>query len=159
MASSDVNLHIQFTAVIDAPIESACKVLASFDPAPVNGMGVFDEPVELVEGDPSAIGAIRKVPVAPGKFLVERLVALDTVKHSQTYELIPERSSDDALPVPIKSLRGSLSLEPITFSNQSFFRWTLDAAVPADSAGAATEAIRGMQAAIGGKLVDAFKKA
>lgn len=134
------------------------QFIASFDPTVVNGLGVFPEPVEVVEGDPSAIGAVRKVPIAPGKFIFERLVALDSVNNSQTYELVVERTEKDVLPVTINALRGTLSVEPITLSNQSLFRWKIAVTVAADAVAATTAAVPTMQTETAGAVVAAFKK-
>jgi hypothetical protein len=71
---------------------------------------------ELEHGAGDQVGAVRRLTGPGGEIFRERLVALDDVERSYTYELFES-------PFPVRSYRSILRVTPVTDSGLAFAEW------------------------------------
>jgi len=97
------------STVINAPIERVWRTVADYNGLPAWMPGMKDSTIE--DGKkPTEIGAVRKLGMAGSKdILRERLEELDADGHVITYSVL-------AGPLPVKNIRTSMHLRPITDS-------------------------------------------
>ena len=105
------------STVINAPIERVWKTVADFNGLPAWMPGMKDSTIE--DGKkPTEIGAVRKLGMAGSKdILRERLEELDAGNHVITYSVL-------AGPLPVKNIRTSMHLRPITDSYGTLGEWS-----------------------------------
>ncbi|WP_019854654.1 SRPBCC family protein [Actinopolyspora mortivallis] len=73
--------------------------------------------LEMEDGaGPREVGAVRRLWLGDGTRVRERLVALDEVGHSHTYEMLEG-------PFPIRSYRATVRVRPVTATGESFAEW------------------------------------
>lgn len=73
---------------------------------------------EMLEGKPAdLVGAERKLVLADGALVRERLVALDDVERNYTYHLLEG-------PFPFTAYYSTIGVKPVTSDNSSFIEWS-----------------------------------
>lgn len=103
------------SAVINAEAAKVWALVRRFDGLPDWHPAVVS--VELVDGaDPQAVGALRRQVLATGGVAHARLVALDDVRRSLSYEMLDG-------PYPVRSYVSTVRVTPVTMSRQSFVEW------------------------------------
>ncbi len=106
------------SAVITAPVEEVWQLARDFDGLAGWHPGVASSEIE--EGRRAdQVGCVRKLGMAGGGQLRERLLALDDTAHSCTYEFVES-------PFPVRSYRSTLRLTPVTDSGHTFAEWWAD---------------------------------
>lgn len=72
---------------------------------------------EMLEGKPAdLVGAERKLVLADGSLVRERLVALDDVQRQYTYHLLEG-------PFPFTAYYSTIAVKPVSSDNASFIEW------------------------------------
>jgi len=105
------------STVINAPIERVWRVASDFNGLPAWMPGMKDSVIEPGK-KASEIGAVRKLGMAGSKdILRERLEELDADGHVITYSVL-------AGPLPVKNIRTSMHLRPITDSYGTLGEWS-----------------------------------
>jgi hypothetical protein len=89
-----------------------------------NGLPVWHPAIEASEIEPGPaageVGAVRKLTLAGGGGTVrERLVRLDDVDHSYTYEILES-------PFPVRRYISTVRVAPVTATGESFVEWWCD---------------------------------
>lgn len=116
------------SAVIAAPVEQVWSVVRDF-----NGLADWHPAIEastLDSGTGAELGVVRRLTVAGGGGLVvERLLSLDDLGHSQTYEILES-------PFAVRRYVATYQFLPVTDSGQTFGHWRAEYdAEGADEAG------------------------
>jgi NADPH:quinone reductase len=105
------------STVINAPIERVWRTVADFNGLPAWMPGMKDSAIEAGK-KPTEIGAVRKLGMAGSKdVLRERLEELDSDTHRITYSVLEG-------PLPVKNIRTSLHLRPITDMYGTLGEWS-----------------------------------
>ena len=105
------------STVINAPIERVWRTVADYNGLPFWMPGMKDSTIEPGK-KPTEIGAVRKLGMAGSKdILRERLEELDADGHVITYSVL-------AGPLPVKNIRTSMHLRPITDSYGTLGEWS-----------------------------------
>ena len=106
------------SAVIEAPVEKVWEVVRDFDALPVWHPAIASSEIE--DGlSAASVGCVRRLKLADGGEVRERLVALDDVARSYTYEFVTS-------PFPVRSYRSTIHVLPVTVSGHSFVEWFAD---------------------------------
>lgn len=71
---------------------------------------------ELISGTATEVGAVRRLTVADGGIVVERLVALDDGDRSYTYEILEG-------PFAVRRYVSTVRVTPVTDSGHAFVEW------------------------------------
>ncbi|RRO18377.1 SRPBCC family protein [Saccharopolyspora rhizosphaerae] len=112
------------SAVIEAPVEKVWEVVRDF-----NGLPAWHPAIgsSEIEGglDAAAVGCVRRLALGDGGEVRERLVALDDVARSYTYEFVTS-------PFPVRSYRSTIHVVPVTESGHTFVEWFADFDADAD---------------------------
>jgi uncharacterized protein YndB with AHSA1/START domain len=112
------------STVINAPIERVWRVVSDFNGLPAWMPGMKDSVIEPGK-QPTEIGAVRKLSMLGTKdVLRERLEALSPEEYLITYSVL-----EGALPV--KNIRTSLRLRPITDTYGTLGEWSTQFATAA----------------------------
>ncbi len=105
------------STVINAPIERVWRTVADYNGLPSWMPGMKESTVEPGK-KPTEIGAVRKLSMAGTKeVLRERLEALDDKTHTITYSVLEG-------PLPVKNIRTTMHLRPITDSYGTLGEWS-----------------------------------
>ena len=105
------------STVINAPVERVWRTVADYNGLPAWMPGMTGSTIEDGKSA-TAVGAVRKLTMAGSKDSVrERLEVLDPAKCLITYAVL-------AGPLPMKNIRTSMRLRPITDSYGTFAEWT-----------------------------------
>jgi uncharacterized protein YndB with AHSA1/START domain len=105
------------STVINAPIERVWRCVSDFNGLPAWMPGMKDSVIESGKGEKD-IGAVRCLSMAGTKDkLRERLEALSPDEFLITYSVLEG-------PLPVKNVRTSMRLRPITDSYGTFAEWT-----------------------------------
>ncbi|MQA11771.1 MAG: SRPBCC family protein [Pseudonocardiaceae bacterium] len=103
------------SAVIDASTEDVWQAVREFNGLPNWHPGIGASELEdSARG--SEVGAIRKLTLADGGIVRERLVTLDDTERSYTYDILDS-------PFPIRSYRATMRVRPVTATGQAFVEW------------------------------------
>jgi uncharacterized protein YndB with AHSA1/START domain len=105
------------STVINAPLERVWRVVSDFNGLPAWMPGMKDSVIEPGKKD-KEVGAVRKLSMAGTKdVLRERLEVLDLQKFLITYSVLEG-------PLPVKNIRTSIRLRPITDSFGTLGEWS-----------------------------------
>ena len=105
------------STVINAPIERVWKTVADFNGLPAWMPGMKDSTIE--DGKkPTEVGAVRKLGMQGSKdILRERLEVFDPATNTITYSVLQG-------PLPVKNIRTTMHLRPITDSYGTLGEWS-----------------------------------
>jgi hypothetical protein len=104
------------STVINAPIERVWRVLRDFNGLPSWMAGMKASEIEAGK-EPAAIGAVRRLTLADGSILRERLEQLSDGDQQITYSVLEG-------PLPVKDVVTSMRLRPITDMYWTYAEWT-----------------------------------
>ncbi|TDD41427.1 SRPBCC family protein [Saccharopolyspora elongata] len=103
------------SAVVEASAEQVWQVVRDFD-----GLPQWHPAIERSEieggGVADAVGCVRHLTLPDGGVVRERLVSLDDVERSYTYDFVES-------PFPVRSYRSTIRVAPITDTGHSFVEW------------------------------------
>lgn len=103
------------SAVVPGSVEQVWLVVRDFDGLPRWHAGI--EASRIEDDRPAAeVGCVRALTLAGGGVVRERLVSLDDVGRSYTYDILDS-------PFPIRSYRSTIRVVPITDTEQTFVEW------------------------------------
>lgn len=106
------------SAVIAAPAEEVWTVVRDFD-----GLAAWMPAIAASSLDSGAsaaeVGAVRRLTLGDGGTVVERLLALDDLARSQTYEILES-------PFPVRRYVATVRVAPVTDTGQAFVEWWTD---------------------------------
>ncbi|SFT65942.1 Polyketide cyclase / dehydrase and lipid transport [Actinopolyspora lacussalsi subsp. righensis] len=104
------------SALVQVPVDRVWRVfgdfaaLADWHPAITAG--------EIEQGSsPFAVGAVRKLRLADGSTVRERLVAFDSFRRSYGYEMLEG-------PFPVRNYRATVRVAPVTDTGVTFAEWS-----------------------------------
>jgi|SRR4051812_20941133 len=105
------------STVINAPIERVWRTVADYNGLPAWMPGMKDSVIE--DGKkPTELGAVRKLGMQASKDLLrERLEVFDPEAHTITYSVLQG-------PLPVKNIRTTMHLRPITDSYGTLGEWS-----------------------------------
>jgi len=107
------------STVINAPIERVWRVTSDFNGLPAWMPGMKDSVIEPGKGE-KEIGAVRKLSMAGSKdILRERLEAFSPEECLVSYSVLEG-------PLPVKNIRTSLRLRPITDTYGTLGEWSTE---------------------------------
>lgn len=104
------------STVIDAPVDRVWRVLRDFNGLPAWMPGMKSSEIEGGK-EPTAIGAVRRLPLDGGGVLRERLEQLSDAERRITYSVLEG-------PLPVKDVVTSMRLLPITDMFWTYAEWT-----------------------------------
>jgi uncharacterized protein YndB with AHSA1/START domain len=105
------------STVINAPLERVWRVVSDFNGLPAWMPGMKDSVIEPGKKD-NELGAVRKLAMAGTKDLLrERLEALEPKEFLITYSVLEG-------PLPVKNVRTSIRLRPITDTYGTLGEWS-----------------------------------
>lgn len=105
------------STVINAPIERVWRTASDFNGLPAWMPGMKDSTIEDGKA-PNAVGAVRKLGMIGSKdVLRERLEALDGATCTISYSVLEG-------PLPVKNIRTTMHLRPITDSYGTLGEWS-----------------------------------
>ena len=105
------------STVINAPIERVWRLVSDFNGLPAWMPGMKDSVIEDGKGA-SDVGAVRKLSMAGTKdVLRERLEGLSTDEYLISYSVLQG-------PLPVKNIRTSMRLRPITDTYGTLGEWS-----------------------------------
>ncbi|GAB2664407.1 SRPBCC family protein [Saccharopolyspora gloriosae] len=106
------------SAVVPATADAVWELVRDF-----NGLPRWHPAIKTseVEGgaSPAEVGAVRRLTLADGGVVRERLVALDDAARAYTYDITEG-------PFPVRSYRSTIRVLPITATGQAFVEWYSD---------------------------------
>ena len=103
--------------VIDAPVEKVWGVMRDFNDMPSYHPGIRKSIIEGV-GPSDRVGCVRRLTLSEG-YVVERLLCLDDVNYTFTYEIIEGT-------LPVRGYVAGVRLHRITHGNRTFAEWWAD---------------------------------
>lgn len=107
------------STVIDAPVEQVWALLDDF--ARWHDWIPRLESIAMDEGlDQAPVGSTRVVGLPGGKSIRERLLFKDAVRQTLAYTF------DGPQPYPVRRYVGTVRVEPVTTTDQTFVNWTAD---------------------------------
>ena len=105
------------STVINAPIERVWRTVADYNGLPAWMPGMKDSVIED-DKKPTEIGAVRKLGMQGSKDLLrERLEVFDPEANTITYSVLEG-------PLPVKNIRTTMHLRPITDSYGTLGEWS-----------------------------------
>ncbi len=107
---------ILVSTVINAPTERVWRVVRDFNGLPAWMAGMKASEIEG-GGDPTSVGAVRRVTLDGGGILRERLEHLSDGEHQITYSVVDG-------PLPVKKVVTSMRLLPITDMYWTYAEWS-----------------------------------
>lgn len=128
------------SGVVHAPADEVWALVRDFDGLPAWHPAI--KASEIEEGTNLVVGAVRKLTLDGGGVVRERLVTLDDIDRTYTYEFT------DPGPMPVRSYRSTIRVAPVTDTGAAFVEWHcwFDSEA-ADEAGMARQFSRGVYAA------------
>ena len=106
------------SAVVEAPVEQVWEAVRDFNGLPAWHPAIGSSEIED-GGDPARVGCVRRLTLADGGEVRERLVGLDDVARSCTYEFVTS-------PFNVRSYRSTIQALPVTASGKTFVQWFAD---------------------------------
>ncbi|ASU78279.1 SRPBCC family protein [Actinopolyspora erythraea] len=104
------------SALVDAPVERVWRVFGDFaalaDWHPAITAGEIEQ-----NSSPFVVGAVRKLWLADGSTVRERLVSFDSVRCSYGYEMLEG-------PFPVRNYRATVRVTPVTATGATFAEWS-----------------------------------
>lgn len=104
------------SAIVEAPPERVWRVLGDFaalaDWHPSITAGEIEN-----DSSPFAAGAVRKLWLADGSTVRERLIAFDSSPRSYGYEMLEG-------PFPVRNYRAAVRVMPVTSTGATFAEWS-----------------------------------
>lgn len=104
------------SGLVPASADDVWGVIRSFD-----GLAGWHPAIETSEieggGSRQEVGCVRRLTLAGGGSVAERLLMLDDAGRSYTYEFT------DAGPFAVRSYRSTISVTPVTATGQAFVQW------------------------------------
>lgn len=104
------------SGVVPAPVDEVWALVRDFDGLPAWHPAI--EASEIEEGTNLMVGAVRKLSLGGGNVVRERLVAIDDVDRSYTYEFT------DPGPFPVRSYRSTIRVAPVSDTGEAFVEWS-----------------------------------
>ncbi|GAB3402028.1 SRPBCC family protein [Flindersiella endophytica] len=112
------------SAVVPADIDTVWSFVRDFDNLPEWHPTI--QASEILEGKASdTVGCVRRLTLADGGIVVERLLQLDDVARSYTYNFVES-------PFPVRSYASTIRFTPVTDTGQTFVEWWADFDADAD---------------------------
>ena len=110
-----------FSAVVDHPVELVWAAIGDFHGIDQWVDSITDSVAD--GGGRGSVGSLRRLTLADGRSVAERLLAFDDVGFRLAYDF-PEQS-----PFPVENFVGTVELTPVTESGMTFLQWcsTFDA--------------------------------
>ena len=106
------------SGVVSAPVEEVWALIRDF-----NGMPAWHPGIEQSSLDSGAsgteVGALRRLTLGGGGVVVERLLTIDELGYSFTYQILES-------PFAVRRYISTLRMAPITDSGQTFIEWWSD---------------------------------
>ncbi|MGH3910770.1 MAG: SRPBCC family protein [Pseudonocardiaceae bacterium] len=102
------------SAVVPASADDVWQLVRDFDGAP--GWHPAIAASELTSGTAAEVGAVRRLTLADGGIVVERLVTLDDGDRSYTYEISES-------PFAVRRYVSTIRITPVTDSGHAFVEW------------------------------------
>lgn len=107
------------STVINAPIDRVWRTVADYNGLPAWMPGMKDSVIEDNK-KPTEVGAVRKLGMAGSKdILRERLEVFEPDNHTITYAVLQG-------PLPVKNIRTTMRLRPITDSYGTLGEWSTE---------------------------------
>ncbi|WP_243793496.1 SRPBCC family protein [Saccharopolyspora gloriosae] len=106
------------SAVVPATADQVWALVRDFNGLPQWHPAIKTSEIEA-GASPAEVGATRRLTLADGGVVRERLVALDDTARAYTYEITEG-------PFPVRSYRSTIRVLPITATGQSFVEWYSD---------------------------------
>jgi len=103
------------SAVVPASADEVWSLVRDFNGLPNWHPAITGSEIEG-GGSAEAVSAVRALTLADGGAVRERLVGLDDVGRSYTYEIVTG-------PFPIRSYRSTIRVLPVTATGQAFVEW------------------------------------
>jgi hypothetical protein len=104
--------------IINAPVEKVWEAIRDFNGLPVWHPAISSSEIED-GGDPARVGCVRRLRLGDGGEVRERLVGLDDVARSCTYEFVTS-------PFKVRSYRSTIQALPVTATGGTFVQWFAD---------------------------------
>ncbi|MFC7344486.1 SRPBCC family protein [Saccharopolyspora griseoalba] len=114
----EVEMRSFSSIVVDVPVEKVWEAIRDFNGLPVWHPAIASSEIED-GGDPARVGCVRKLALADGGEVRERLIGLDDAARSCTYEFVTS-------PFNVRSYRSTIQALPVTASGATFVRWFAD---------------------------------
>jgi len=108
--------HAYFSGIVETPPDTAWKIVRQFDGLP-NWHPLVDRAVIEERESPQEVGAVRRQDLADGSQVAEKLLAIDELRRSYTYEFT------DPGNIPVTRYRSTLRVTPITEIGHSLVEW------------------------------------
>lgn len=102
------------SAVVPADADDVWQLVRDFDGLP--GWHPAISASELSTGTAAEVGAVRRLTLADGGIVVERLLTLDDAARSYTYEILDS-------PFAVRRYVSTIRVAPVTESGQAFVEW------------------------------------
>lgn len=103
------------SGVVAASADDVWEVVRDFDGLPSWHPAITAS--EMEEGTNLVVGAVRRLTLDGGGVVKERLVTLDDVDRSYTYEFT------DPGPFPVRTYRSTVRIAPVTSTGHAFVEW------------------------------------
>lgn len=102
------------SGVVPASADDVWHLVRDFDGVP--GWHPAIAASELTSGTAAEVGAVRRLTLADGGIVVERLVSLDDGDRSYTYEILES-------PFAVRRYVSTIRIAPVTDSGHAFVEW------------------------------------
>ncbi len=110
-----VKIQVKASSVIPAPVDRVWALLRDFNGLPAWLPGVTQSRIEE-GGAPDRIGSVRRLELADGAVLREKLLALSDWERSVTYSILESQ-------LPIRDYKSTIRVRPVTDGDLSFITW------------------------------------
>ncbi|WP_019816332.1 SRPBCC family protein [Saccharomonospora saliphila] len=106
------------SGIVPGHIDEVWRRVRDFDGLPAWHPAIAGSEIEPGPGA-GEVGAVRRLTLADGGVVRERLLALDDVDHSYAYSMLDG-------PFPIRSYVSTIRLAPVTATGDTFVEWWAD---------------------------------
>jgi ribosome-associated toxin RatA of RatAB toxin-antitoxin module len=112
------------SSIVPADVETVWSAVRDFNNLPDWHPAI--QASEILDGQaPDAVGCVRRLTLTDGGIVVERLLQLDDVNRSYTYNFVESA-------FPVRSYVSTIRFTPVTDSGQTFVEWWADFDADAD---------------------------